>query len=223
MKKNVKTLVTLAMLAALSYVLLLAFKLIPGLNLVGLSFLRYDPKDVIIVISGFIYGPLASVAISVVVSLVEMLTVSDTGWIGLLMNVLSTCAFAVPAALVYKKWHKLPGAIVGLVSGVLCMTLVMILWNYLLTPIYMTMPREAIVPMLPTVFLPFNLIKGGINAAVAMLLYKPLISALRAAHLVEPSKGEKAGGGVLTLVIVLISLLVASALVLTLLAINGII
>ena len=38
----------------------------------------------------------------------------------------------------------------------------MLLWNYLITPIYMGMDREEIVvPMLIPVFLPFNLVKAA--------------------------------------------------------------
>ena len=42
---------------------------------------------------------------------------------------------------------------------------------------------EAVAAMLLPVFLPFNLIKGGINAALTMLIYKPVTRALRSAHL----------------------------------------
>ena len=44
--------------------------------------------------------------------------------------------------------------------------------------------------MLPTVFLPFNLAKGGMNMAATLLLYKPVVSALRSAGLVPPSQSR---------------------------------
>ena len=46
-------------------------------------------------------------------------------------------------------------------------------------------PRDIIAGMLIPVFLPFNLIKGGLNAAITMLLYKPVITALRRSNLIE--------------------------------------
>ena len=58
------------------------------------------------------------------------------------------------------------------------------LWNYLLTPIYMGYPREAVAAMLPTVFFPFNLIKGLLNAVILILIYKPVVRGLRKAKLV---------------------------------------
>jgi riboflavin transporter FmnP len=60
-------------------------------------FLKYEPKDVVITIGGFLLGPMASLIISALVSLIEMFTISDTGPIGCLMNLLSTCSFACTA------------------------------------------------------------------------------------------------------------------------------
>ena len=61
----------------------------------------------------------------------------STGLWGLLMNVLSTCAFVCAAAYFYQRTKTIKSAIVGLVVGVLMMTVLMLLWNWLITPIYM--------------------------------------------------------------------------------------
>ncbi|MBR0162658.1 MAG: ECF transporter S component [Oscillospiraceae bacterium] len=179
-----------AMFSAVSFVAVLVSKAIP--NVAG--FLSYEPKDAIIVIAGLLYGPLTSVLVSVIVSFIEMISISSTGPYGFLMNVFSTCAFSVPAAWIYSKNRTQKGAMIGLVAGVGVMALVMVLWNYIITPFYMGVPRETVAGMLIPVFLPFNLIKGGLNAALTLLLYKPLVNALRAAHLVEPSKSGKSKG-----------------------------
>lgn len=176
--EKVKRVVTIGMLAALAYIVV-AFIKIPVF-----SFLKYEPKDVVIVIGGFIFGPSAAFVISLIVSIIEMFTVSDTGWIGAVMNLVSSCAFACTAAIVYRIQRTRKSALSGLMLGVFCMTAMMMLWNYLLTPIYMGYPIEAVVAMLPTVFLPFNLLKGGINAIVAFFLYKPVVTGLRKAGLV---------------------------------------
>ncbi len=180
----------IAMFSAVSFVAVLVAKVIP--NVAG--FLSYEPKDAVIVIAGLLYGPLSSVLISVIVSLIEMLTISSTGPYGLLMNVVSTCAFAVPAAWYYQKHRTQKGAVIGLVCGVLTMAVAMLLWNYIITPFYMGVPRATVAGMLMPVFLPFNLIKGGLNAALTLLLYKPVVGALRKAHLAEPSKGDGGKG-----------------------------
>jgi len=150
-------------------------------------FLSYEPKDVIITIGGFLFGPLTSLVVSVIVSFVEMFTISDTGIIGCIMNILSSCAFACVAAYIYKKKHTLLGAVIGLTAGCVAMTIIMLIWNYLITPIYMGYPREAVAEMLIPIFLPFNLLKSGINMAVTILIYKPIVTALRKAGLVEVS------------------------------------
>ena len=109
-KMSTRYMAAIAMFSAVSFVAVLVAKVIP--NVAG--FLSYEPKDAVIVIAGLLYGPLSSVLISVIVSLIEMLTISSTGPYGLLMNVVSTCAFAVPAAWYYQKHRTQKGAVVGL-------------------------------------------------------------------------------------------------------------
>ena len=189
-KYSTRYLAVVAMFTAISYVAVLISKVIP--NVAG--FLSYEPKDAIIVIAGLLYGPLTSVLISVIVSFIEMITISATGPYGFLMNVVSTCAFAVPAAWFYQKHRTQKGAVIGLTLGVITMVVAMLLWNYIITPFYMGVPREVVAGMLMTVFLPFNLVKGGINAGLTLLLYKPIVNALRKAHLAEPSKSGSQKG-----------------------------
>lgn len=106
-RMNVRTLVSLAMLTGIAYVVMLLSKILPQVY----NFLQLDVKDTVICIGGFVFGPLAAAMISIVVALVEMFTVSDTGPIGFLMNVLATCAFSCTAAFVYKKMHTKKGAV----------------------------------------------------------------------------------------------------------------
>lgn len=221
-KKTTKELTMIAMLCALSYVIMLVSQILPPM-IPATPFLKYDPKDITIVIGGFIFGPLAAFSISAVVSLIEMVTVSDTGIIGLIMNIVSTCAFACTAAVIYKKKHTLNGAVIGLVSGSLAMTAVMLLWNYLLTPIYMGIPRQAVTQILVPAILPFNLIKCGLNSAITLLVYKPLVTALRKAKLIDESaSNENTGKGTKT-GLTLFSLLVLATCILIILALQGII
>jgi riboflavin transporter FmnP len=172
----------------MAYVAMLVTRPLP--NIAG--FLSYDLKDVVVVIAGFQLGVIPALLITLVVSLLEMVTVSSTGPIGLLMNVLSTRAFVLPAALMYQRSRSLRSASIGLGFGVILMTIVMLAWNYIITPLYMHVPREVVAGMLIPTFLPFNLVKGGLNASITMLVYKPLVSALRKAHLLAPS--ESTGG-----------------------------
>ena len=185
-RMNTRKLVSLAMLSCIAYVVMLLSKNLPSVN----GFLDFDFKDVIICIGGFTFGPMAAAVISVLVSFIEFITISGTGPIGLLMNILATCSFCCTACYVYKRWHTKQGAVIGLACGVVTLVCVMLLWNYLITPLYMGMPREAVAGMLLPIFFPFNLAKGGMNMAVTLLLYKPVVTALRKANLVPPSSSE---------------------------------
>ena len=174
-----KQMVMLALLASIAY-LIVSLVRIPVV-----LFLKYEPKDVIITIGGFLFGPMASFVVSLLVSLIEMVTISETGPIGALMNLLSTCCFACTASYIYKKNRTMKGAILALVIGSLLMTGAMVLWNWLITPLYMGVDRATVQGMLLSVFMPFNLLKAGLNTAFVLFLYKPLVNALRKTGLVE--------------------------------------
>lgn len=180
--RNNKTryITTVGMLCAFAYVLTLVGHFVPiAFN----DFLRYDPKDAIIVIAGFAMGPLASLIISVIVAFLELVTISTTGFIGLAMNIISSASFACIAALIYKYKKSVSGAVVGLVLSSVVTVGAMVLWNYIVTPLYMGVPREVIAGMLLPVFMTFNIIKCGLNAALTMLIYKPCVQAMRRANL----------------------------------------
>ena len=187
-KTRTRKLALLGMFSALAFVVMMVGR-VPIV-----MWLKYDPKDVVIAFAGLLFGPVSSLAVSLVVSAVEMVTVSDTGIIGFIMNVLSTCTFVCTAAFVYSRRRTLGGAVLGLVSGVLLMTAAMLLWNYLITPLYMNQPREQVAPLLIPMFLPFNLFKGSLNAALTLLLYKPVVRALRRAKLIEREEKPEAYG-----------------------------
>ena len=183
MQRSTKELTTSGLLCALAYILMLVSKLIPEVA----GFLQFDLKDIIIVMGGFILGPAYALIISVVVALIEMITVSNTGIIGLIMNIVSTVAFCCTASLIYSKFRTFKGAIAGLVSGTMVLTLVMVLWNVYVTPIYMKVPKEVVISMLSTVFIPFNVLKGLINSAITLIMYRTVVKSLSKAGLVEYS------------------------------------
>ena len=190
-RMDIKKLATLAMLVALAFVVMYLSKFIPSVN----GFLDFDFKDVVLCIGGFIYGPIAALMMTVVVCFLEMVTVSHTDIIGCIMNIVATASFVCTACAIYKHNRTMKGAIIGLVTAVVVLVAVMLAWNYFLTPIYQKIPREAIVDMLPTIFLPFNAVKGGLNMTVTLLVYKPVVDALRRAKLIPESTSHAAPVG----------------------------
>lgn len=196
----------MAMLAAFAY-MLMALVRIPVV-----LFLKYEPKDVVITIGGFLLGPMASFIVSLVVSLIEMVSVSETGPIGCLMNLLSTCSFACTAAFIYKRQHTLKGAVMGLAAGSVFMVGIMLLWNWLISPLYMGVERSAVETLLLPAFLPFNLLKAGLNSALTLGLYKPVATALRKTGLVET--GNRTGASKIGIYLFAAGLLVTCILLL---------
>lgn len=187
-RMDTKKLATLAMLTALAYVVMYLSKLMPSVN----GFLDFDFKDVVLCIGGFVYGPIAALMMIVIVCVLEMVTVSHTDIIGCIMNIVATASFVCTACAIYKRKHTMKGAIAGLASAVVVLVVVMLAWNYFLTPIYQKIPREAVAAMLPTVFLPFNAVKGGLNMTATLLVYKPVVDALRRAKLIPESTSQAA-------------------------------
>lgn len=206
---STRKIVLLSMLTAIAFIIV-ALVRIPVV-----LFLNYEPKDVIITIGGFLLGPMAAFVTSLTVSLLEMVTISQTGPIGALMNLISTCSFACTAAFIYKKKHNLAGAVLGLLVGSVAMIAIMLLWNWLITPLYMGGTREAVEAMLLPVFLPFNALKAGLNTALVLELYKPLTSALRRTRLLpaSPAQPKKVRPGVYLLAAALLATCVLCLLV----------
>ncbi|MBE6674424.1 MAG: ECF transporter S component [Ruminococcaceae bacterium] len=178
----------IGMFSALAYVFTLVGHFIP---ISFTDFLRYDPKDAIIVIAGLSLGCVPALVISVVVAFLELITISTTGIIGFAMNVLSSASFACVASLVYGKIRSIGGAAVGLTLSSALTVALMLLWNYLITPLYMGVPREVVEGMLLPIMLPFNVIKCGLNSALTMLIYKPCITALRKIGLIKSQGNEE--------------------------------
>lgn len=167
-----KKLTTLGIMAALSVILvaLVHFPILPSA-----PFLEYDPADVPIFLTTFLMGPLCGFILTIVVSLIQGFTVSTSGGIiGVMMHIFATGAFVWVGGMIYKHNRTRRGAVISLILGVLAMTATMIVWNIIFTPIYSGMPRAAVIAMLPTAIIPFNLLKSGINSLLTFILYKKL-------------------------------------------------
>ena len=178
---NLRRIVLIALFGAISYVLMLVVHL-------PVSFLTMDVKDVIIALAGLYFGPAAALILSVLVPLLELVTVSSTGLYGLVMNFLGTAMFSVTASLIYKYKKSFFGAIIGLLSGVAAMVATMMVFNLLVTPHYMGVSVEMVQGMIPTLLFPFNLVKGVLNAALVLLFYKPLSGVMQRAGILPRSE-----------------------------------
>ncbi len=176
-KTNLKKITLAALFCAVAYLCMFLFRF-------KVSFLTFDFKDAVLAVSAFVLGPVYGVGCAVTVALIEFISVSDTGVYGLIMNALSSSVFALICGLVYKYKRTLSGAVLGSVLAVVSTVFVMMVANIFITPYYMMgAARSDVVALIPTLLLPFNITKGIVNAAVTMIIYKPITSALRKARL----------------------------------------
>lgn len=184
-----KKMTTLALLTAMAVVVSLLFRvpLVPAV-----SFLSFDGKDVVLGLTGFLFGPMSAAVVSMISSAIELLFRGGNG-IDWLMDVLSSCTFVCTAAFIYKRMHSKNGAFIGLMTGSLCNIVVMLIWNYIMDPIYFGMPRQAVVAMLPAIAL-FNFLKESINSVILLLIYKPVSNALHQAGVLDERKASVPSG-----------------------------
>lgn len=213
----IRRMVVIAMFTAMAYVVMLLIH-------IKVAFLTLDVKDAVITLCGLYFGPVSALFISVAVPLLE-LPVSSTGYYGLIMNILGSVSFSVTASLVYKYKKTLVGAIMALLSGAFLMVAVMLLANLFITPFYMGVNVEVVRNMIPTLLLPFNVLKAAINVGVVLLLYKSMSRALRrAGFLPRRPAASSAVGRARTVTVVMISvavLLIAASTVLIFTVFDG--
>lgn len=183
-KLDLKKIVGMAAFAALAYAVTFVFR-------IPVRFLTFDAKDAVLAVAALIYGPISAIVMALIPALIEFITISDTGIWGFIMNFLSSSTFAFTSAVIYKYRRSFNGAIIGIYSSVISTTAVMMVLNIFITPIYMGVPRAAVIELLPTLLLPFNLAKSLMNAAIVMLIYKPVSIALKRAGLVKGKMDTK--------------------------------
>ena len=207
---RIKKLTATAMFCALAYACMYFVKIPVG-------FLTLDVKDSLIILCSLLFGPVYGLTIAVVVPLLELITISGPGLYGFIMNVLSSVTFSLTAGLIYRYKKSMVGAIVGLLSGVFAVTAVMMLANLLITPYYIGGTVADVAAMIPKTLLPFNLVKAILNAAIVLLLYKPLSKLLKKIGFLVPSgshaqgEGAQKVGTVRSVAITVIALLVIAA------------
>lgn len=192
---------------------------------IKVQFLTMDIKDAFITIGALYFGPFAGVIISLAVSLLEFLFSSNTGVYGFIMNFLGSAVFSAVASLIYMYKKKLANAIIGLICAVFSMTVIMLAANLIITPLFMAskgMTKQAIEEMIVPLLLPFNLFKGVLNAALVMVLYKPLTYALRKTRISGDSQSVKALNKNSIIITLLALLIIAAALAFIFIKLGGV-
>ena len=157
------------------------------------SFYKLDLSELAVMMGGLTLGPAAAALIELIKILLNfVLNGTVTGGVGEIGNLIVGCAFVVPAAYIYKRWHSMKGMILGMVMGITCLVVLGSIVNYfVLLPVYSVVygqPLEFFIQMgnalnpaivdLKTFILfavaPFNLLKGVLISILSALLYSLL-------------------------------------------------
>lgn len=108
-KETIKKMTVMAMLAALSMVLVYAIH-VPLIPVV--PFLEYDPADIPILIAAMAYGPVSGLVLTVVVSIIQGMFISTTGPWGILMHVIATGTLVPANHFITPVWMGAPTEVV---------------------------------------------------------------------------------------------------------------
>ncbi len=178
---STRQLVTMALMCAIAALLsFIEFPLLPGV-----TWLKFDASNMPAMVAGFAYGPAGGIAVGIITAIIHGLLMAD--FTGTLMNIMVVVCFVLPAALIYKKMHTFTGAIIGLVFSIIAGVIGAIIGNLLLTPSWLGVPFDAVVALIIPVLIPFNIIKGLINAVLTLIIYKSI------SNIITPKKDQVKG------------------------------
>ena len=184
-KRNTHTMFNLTRCGLLSAMAVILFYI----EIPVVAFYKLDLSTLPAILAGFAMGPWQGFAVIIIKNLVHMLGTSTAG-VGELADILMSCAFVIPASLIYRRQKSRKGALKAMLLGSAAMVIVSVLVNYfILIPAYqvlMNLPLEAIIGMGQAVFgfidntvklvifitAPFNILKAVVLSVVTYLLYK---------------------------------------------------
>ncbi|WP_270646906.1 ECF transporter S component [Paeniclostridium hominis] len=184
---STNTMTKVAILSAISYILMFISLPIPG---IFPDFLKIDISDVPAIFGGMSLGPVAGFIIVFIKNLFQAMTASTTAWIGEIANFLIGGSYVVIVSLIYRHKKDIKDLLIGFILGTIVMIIVGCLTNYyMLLPFYAkVMPMEAIISMgsiinpritdlgsfVILMIAPFNLVKAVLISLITLPLYKKM-------------------------------------------------
>jgi riboflavin transporter len=179
---STRTMVTVSLLSALSYVLML----LESPPFIG--FLRLEFSDIPAIIGAFQFGPLAGLVIELIKNVIKAITATKTAGIGELANFIISIAYVVPAAIIYRKIKGKYKSLTTFAIATIAMTITGFLMNYFVTiPMYATLYGGidnvvAVAKGIPGIkdkftlilfgITPFNIVKGIFLGVVGHYTYR---------------------------------------------------
>lgn len=179
-----KQMVTLSLLAALAYVLMLIH-----LPFKFLGFLEVEFSDVPAVVAALTYGPAAGVIVELIKNVVKAITASTTGGVGEAANFLISACYVIPLGFLFKRIKSKHKLVLSFVAGIAGFLMAGIIINYFITvPLYAKLfggmdvvvgAAAATIPAIKNLativvlgITPFNLAKGIMMSIIGYFVYK---------------------------------------------------
>lgn len=191
---STSNMVKMAIFAAMAGVLMLFKFPIP----IAPAFMTVDFGDVATLMSGFILGPISGViTVFLKILLNLILNGTTTAYVGEISNFIVGSTFVLVSSLIYNRHKTKKSALIGLLIGVIAMTMLATLSNYyVIFPLYAkalgmgsvetfvnTMPNVSYInsylDLIVFAVVPFNLVKGILNALVTFLTYKKVSKVMK--------------------------------------------
>ncbi len=179
-----RAMVTIGLLSALSYVLML----LESPPYIG--FLRLELSDIPAIIGAFQFGPMAGLVIELIKNLIKGITATKTAGVGELANFIVSAAYVVPAAIIYRRMKNKYKSFLSFGIATICLTIAGFLMNYFVTiPLYATLyggmenvlAAATVIPGIKDKFTlilfgitPFNLVKGIFLGIIGHYTYRLL-------------------------------------------------
>lgn len=173
---KLRSFVTIAMLSSIAFILMFLNFPLPWFP----AYLEIDFSDVPALIGTITMGPIAGILIELIKNILDWIAKgAETGVpVGHMANFVTGLLFIFPVYYIYKKFNSVKGLIVGLIVGTVVMSAGMSILNYFLfLPMYTYFLGWGQFNMYETIvlgILPFNVVKGILLTAVAVLLFRTM-------------------------------------------------
>ena len=193
-RMRVKKIAFIGLMGAVSAVLMLFRFPLPFMP----PFLSFDFSGRMAMLGGFMFGPVAAVCIIIVKIMLQLVMQGSFSLgTGELQNLILSCAYVLPALIIYHRSKSKKMAVAGMAVSSVFVAVVAVFTNlYLIIPFYVKlfgMSMDDIIAMCSTVnpaiknavtmalfgILPFNLIKYGVTSLVTFIIYKRLSKVIK--------------------------------------------
>ena len=169
-KLSTKKLVALALFTAFAFIFSFwSFPIFPAT-----PYLKLDFGNVFIMLSGFLFGPIEAIAVTLVKELLA-LTNTTSGGVGEIANFLMTSAFVLLPSIIYKYRKGIKTVALSLCGACFIGTAVSALVNrFIIFPLYMGGAAAAVFNSVFWFVIGFNILKTVSISILTVLLYKRL-------------------------------------------------